>query len=533
MKLFKMFKNGKNLIEKRERHITYESQESFSGGFAVSSATPSGLRMTPENALRICTVQACIRVISNAYSTLPINVYENLPSGGRRVAENLPLHWLLKYQPNDDQDAVQFKEQLVLGLLLYGNAYAQITRDSNGNITELYALDSRVTHKQKTAEGKKFYTTIRDDKALILPKSDVMHITSLGGRSPIDLARETLGEMFEMQTRNASFWANGANVSGLLKFAGKVTKPMLDNLRRSWESTYTGANNAGKTLILEQGMDFQPISVSQQQAQFIESMKLDGNQICGIFSVPPHKVGFLDDATYSNIEEQNISFVTDCLYPLIVRTEMAMMASLLSESEVKKYKFEFNLDAQLRGRALERAQKLQIERQNGVLSIDEWRQLENRNPLPDGLGNIYQVPMNMDTLGDDIEPDPNNPKNPPSIFGMQGVNPSEPTDNTAPEAKTIFLPIVKRNVEQVMRKETKMKKEKINTPEYREYLFDTFNPIFESMCACIGIQNDSDVVKKFANDWIYNAEQKIENRQDFETNNIFSFLEKIKDERQG
>ena len=480
--------------------------------------------MSAEKALRICTVNACVRVIANAFSTLPINTYRKLPNGGRELAEELPLYWLLKYQPNEDQDACQFKEQIILGLLLYGNGYVQISRNKSGIINELYALDPKITKKQKDLNGKTYYTTTTNNIPLTLPKSDVMHVTSLGGRNPISLVSDTLRDMEEMQKRNVNFWENGANPSGVLKYAGKVTQQMLKNIRESWNQTYTGAPNAGKTLILEQGMDFQPITVTQQQAQYIESLKLDGNQICGMFSVPPHKVGFLDNATYSNIEEQNISFVTDCLQPIIIRVETAMMSSFLSESEVKKYKFEFNLDSQLRGRALERSQKLQIERQNGVLSIDEWRALENRNPLPDNLGDIYQVPMNMDTLGDGIEPDPNNPKNPPSVFGLQGVNPSEPTDNTAPEAKSVFLPIIERAIEQTLRRENKMKDEKRNSKEEEAFVFDTFKPIFDGVSALSKKEFSKRDIEGFASEWVgmtKNWQNGLEERKEL----IFKYME--------
>ena len=190
--------NETKIAEKRDSNSGYVNTE----GLNISALNGLSDAMTSEKSLRICTVHACIRVIANAFSTLPINTYENLPNKGRKLAEDFPLYWLLKYQPNDEQDAVVFKERIVIGLLLYGNAYVQISRDKQGHIVELYALDSEKTQKLKTTENKTIYSTTRDDKPLLLPKYDVMHITSLGGRNPISLASITLKEMYQMQTED-------------------------------------------------------------------------------------------------------------------------------------------------------------------------------------------------------------------------------------------------------------------------------------------------------------------------------------------
>jgi HK97 family phage portal protein len=293
-------------------------------------------------------------------------------------------------------------------LLLWGNAYAQIIRDGLGRVTALYPLLPNKTDVSRAESGEIYYTYWRDtDEArnreerggVKLEKTDVLHIPGLSfdglvGYSPIALAKIAIGMAIATEDFGASFFANGAIPGAILESPKPVTNPAM--LRNAWNSLYKGSRNYGRIAVLEEGVKYQTVGIPPDQAQFLETRKFQLNEIARIFRVPPHMIGDLEKSSFSNIEQQSMEFVKYTLDPWVVRLEQAMNMALLSPSERKKYVIKFNLDGLLRGDYETRMRGYAVGRQNGWLSANDIRRLEDMNPLPpEEGGDRYLVNGNM------------------------------------------------------------------------------------------------------------------------------------------
>jgi HK97 family phage portal protein len=192
----------------------------------------------------------------------------------------------------------------------------------------------------------------------------------------------------------ASFFGNGTHMGGVLSHPGSLGEKAQSNLRKSIEAVHQGASRAMKMLILEEGMKYERMGIPPEDAQFLQTRQHQVEDVCRWFRVPPHKIQHLLRSTFSNIEHQSIEFVTDTIRPWLVRMEQEANRKLLRPSEQGVYYTENLVDALLRGDALARSQALEIQARNGVLTPDEWRRIENRNPLPDGLGSRPMVTVN-------------------------------------------------------------------------------------------------------------------------------------------
>jgi HK97 family phage portal protein len=296
--------------------------------------------------------------------------------------------------------------------LLWGNAYAQIIRNGKGEILGLYPLMPDRMTVDRDDKGRLYYEyQVTTDDAPINKKStvklkpyDVLHIPGLGfdglvGYSPIAMAKNAIGLAIAAEEYGSKFYANGATPSGVLEHPGIVKDP--EKVRESWQSAFGGSANANKTAVLEEGMKYNPISIAPEQAQFLETRKFQINEIARIFRVPPHMVGDLEKSSFSNIEQQSLEFVKYTLEPWIVRWEQSIMRSLLSAEDKKKYFVKFNVDGLLRGDYQSRMNGYATARQNGWMSTNDIRELENLDLIPDELGgNLYLVNGNMTKLQD-------------------------------------------------------------------------------------------------------------------------------------
>ena len=297
-------------------------------------------------------------------------------------------------------------------LLLWGNAYAQIIRNGKGEVIALYPLMPNKMSVDRDANGQLYYTYTRStDEAptmqgmtVTLKPSDVLHIPGLGfdglvGYSPIAMAKNAIGMAIACEEYGAKFFANGAAPGGVLEHPGTIKDPQ--RVRDSWQSTFGGSGNANKIAVLEEGMKYTPIAISPEQAQFLETRKFQINEIARIFRVPPHMVGDLEKSSFSNIEQQSLEFVKYTLDPWVVRWEQSIMRSLLSDSEKKEYFVKFNLEGLLRGDYVSRMNGYAIGRQNGWMSANDIRELENLDRIPaEEGGDLYLINGNMLPLKD-------------------------------------------------------------------------------------------------------------------------------------
>jgi len=265
----------------------------------------------------------------------------------------------------------------------------------------------------RAANGEIFYTYRRDSKesrintssgTVILPSDEVLHIPGLGfdglvGYSPIAMAKNAVGMAMATEEYGASFFANGAAPGGVLEHPGVVKDPQ--RVKDSWNSVYQGSNKAHKIAVLEEGMKYQTIGISPEQAQFLETRKFQINEIARIFRVPPHMVGDLEKSSFSNIEQQSLEFVKYTLDPWVVRWEQALQQALILPSEKGDYFVRFNLDGLLRGDYASRMTGYSTARQNGWMSTNDIRELENMNRIPtEEGGDLYLVNGNMTKLAD-------------------------------------------------------------------------------------------------------------------------------------
>jgi HK97 family phage portal protein len=357
--------------------------------------------------MRTAAVYACVRVISEAIASLPLRLYRF--ENGLVPEPDNTLYDILHTSPNSEMTSFVFRETLMSHILLYGNGYAQILRDGLDRITALYPLlPNKMDVCRNPDNGQIFYTYWRDrdetrshekSGGVALRKEEVLHIPGLSfdglvGYSPIALAKNAIGMAIATEDYGASFFANGANPGGVLEHPGTLKDATA--LRATWEALYKGAKNSHRIAVLEEGLKFHTIGIPPEQAQFLETRKFQLNEIARVFRVPPHMIGDLEKSTFSNIEQQSMEFVKYTLDPWVVRLEQSMNQTLLSPSERKKYVVKFNLDGLLRGDYATRMNGYAIGRQNGWLSANDIRKLEDLNPISaeDG-GDRYLVNGNM------------------------------------------------------------------------------------------------------------------------------------------
>lgn len=367
----------------------------------------SGKVVTERSAMQMTAVYACVRILSEAIAGLPLHMYRYKEDGGKEKALDHPLYLLLHDEPNPEMSSFVFRETLMTHLLLWGNAYAQIIRNGKGEVVALYPLMPNKMTVSRDETGQLYYTYQKSQEELpkdntytvTLHPSDVLHIPGLGfdglvGYSPIAMAKNAIGLAIATEEYGSKFFANGAAPSGVLEHPGTIKDPQ--RVRESWMSQFGGSANSNKIAVLEEGLKYTPISISPEQAQFLETRKFQINEIARIFRVPPHMVGDLEKSSFSNIEQQSLEFVKYTLDPWVVRWEQSIQRTLLTPEEKKTYFVKFNVEGLLRGDYQSRMSGYATARQNGWMSANDIRELENldRIPAEDG-GDLYLVNGNM------------------------------------------------------------------------------------------------------------------------------------------
>ena len=372
----------------------------------------SGKAVTERSAMQMTAVYSCVRILAEAVAGLPLNLYRYTEDGGKEKAIDHPLYLLLHDEPNPEMSSFVFRETLMTHLLLWGNAYAQIIRNGKGEVIALYPLMPNKMTVDRDERGRLYYSyqrgtdeAIRDkNQTVILRPSDVLHIPGLGfdglvGYSPIAMAKNAIGMAIACEEYGAKFFANGAAPGGVLEHPGTIKDPQ--RVRESWQSTFGGSGNANKIAVLEEGMKYTPIGISPEQAQFLETRKFQINEIARIFRVPPHMVGDLEKSSFSNIEQQSLEFVKYTLEPWVTRWEQTIQRSLLSTGEKSRYFVKFNLEGLLRGDYQSRMNGYATARQNGWMSANDIRELENLDRIPtEEGGDLYLINGNMLPLKD-------------------------------------------------------------------------------------------------------------------------------------
>ena len=392
------------LFHSRDKPTNATSGSSYR--FFLGGST-SGKTVTERSAMQMTAVYSCVRILAEAIAGLPLHLYTYKEDGGKEKAIGHPLYLLLHDEPNPEMSSFVFRETLMTHLLLWGNAYAQIIRNGKGEVVALYPLMPNRMTVDRDSSGQLFYSYQMNNSdaptmktsTVILKPSDVLHIPGLGfdglvGYSPIAMAKNAIGLAIATEEYGAKFFANGATPGGLLEYPGTVKDP--DRVRESWNKGFSGSQNAGKVAILEEGMKYTPISIAPEQAQFLETRKFQINEIARIFRVPPHMVGDLEKSSFSNIEQQSLEFVKYTLDPWVVRWEQSLSRALFTPEEKKKYFVKFNVEGLLRGDYQSRMNGYATARQNGWMSANDIRELENLDRIPaEEGGDLYLINGNM------------------------------------------------------------------------------------------------------------------------------------------
>ena len=384
-----------------------QNRTSGSGYSFFMGSSASGKRVNERTSMQMTAVYSCVRILSEAVASLPLNVFRYTDSGGKEKAFDHPLYHLLHDEPNPEMSSFVFRETLMTHLLLWGNAYAQVIRNGKGEVIALYPLMPDRMSVDRDQHGHLYYKYTKtgedaptmENGSVYLSPSDVLHIPGLGfdglvGYSPIAMAKNAIGLAIAAEEYGSKFYANGAAPSGVLEHPGTLKDPA--RVRDSWNSTFGGSSNSHKVAVLEEGMKYTPISISPNEAQFLETRKFQINEIARIFRVPPHMVGDLEKSSFSNIEQQSLEFVKYTLDPWVIRWEQALYRTLLSEEEKQTLFFKFNVEGLLRGDYASRMNGYATARQNGWMSANDIRELEDLDRIPAELGgDLYLVNGNM------------------------------------------------------------------------------------------------------------------------------------------
>lgn len=377
------------------------AKDSWWGGLFYNKQNPENI-VNERNAMQITTVYACVRIIAETIASLPLNVYTRGSNGGKDKATDHPSYRVLHDEANPEMTSFSFWETVVSHMLTWGNSYSEIERDGAGRIVAIWPLAPDIVTVDK--KGGKLVYVVRVDgkdgskKDVILPSEKVLHFHGLGwdgrvGYSPIQMSRNALTLTKAAETYGKKFFDNGATPSGVLELDGVLRdKEARDRLRESWHSIHGGAENAHRIAVLEAGTKYKPISLPPNDAQFLETRRFQKADIAQIFRVPLHMINELSNATFSNIEHQSIEFVVHTIRPYLVRMEQEIRRKLfITDKERGQYFAEWLVDGLLRGDAKSRNEALQIQRQNGIINANEWREIENLNPQEGDQGKAYLV----------------------------------------------------------------------------------------------------------------------------------------------
>ena len=367
------------------------------GWTLTSPLSSAGVTVDADAVMRIATAQACIKVLAETVAYLPLGMFERLDDDNRQRARRHPLYDILHSQPNRRQTAFEWREQMMLHLLLRGNSYNRIIPGPRGPIDQLIPLHPDRTRKEQIDDDgtSVYHHTDRKGKLQTYFEDEIFHVRGMTdngilGLAQLNLGRDVFGTAMATEQYGASLFKNGAQLGGIVTVPGGTSKEGEERAESAMRR-FAGSSNAFKTMALPAGTEWQQIAMSGRDAEYLKNRKFSVTEICRIFRVPPHMIADLEKATFSNIEEQSIEFVVYALGPWLVRFEQAIRRDLILRKD--RFFAEFNVDGLLRGDIVSRYTAYGIAIEKGFKTRNEVRRLENDNPI-DGL-NTPLRPLNM------------------------------------------------------------------------------------------------------------------------------------------
>lgn len=365
--------------------------------------TLSGVVMTPQKAMTVSAVQAAVRVLSESVAQLPIQIYKETEDG-RELAPEHPLHNVLAHSPNFWMDSFQFRETMMIHLLLWGNFYGFIVKEPRtGRILEILPIHpSRMQVKQESNWTLTYTMELPENKLKTVPASDLLHIrdgsmNSFTGNSRVMWIKEAIGLSIKAESQGSLTFGNGGRPSGVLSTPEKLKPDDLAKIRESWKAAH-GGDKAMGTAVVDANFKFTPVSYNSRDSQYIESRKFQISEVARVFRVPPHMIGDLERATNNNIEHQSLEFVKFALMPWLRRIELAIETQLISRRK-NRHIVRFNTRELLRGDMAGLAQYYSNMVQNKLMTRNEVRQFEGLNKVEGG--DEFENPAITPTTGEE------------------------------------------------------------------------------------------------------------------------------------
>jgi len=354
------------------------------------SSSGSGIYVDEDTALTFSAVYACVRIKSEILASLPLNLY--FKDGDKKeIASSHKIHRLIHREPCETYTSFDWRQLMEASVMLWGNGYSKIIRDRRYNVSWLDFVPPAIVKpyqiiRSDGTKGMRYEISRHDGVKEVVEGIDMLHIKGISfdgiiGKSPIELAKESIGLGLANEKFGAEFFANGAAFAGTLNSDNKLTKEQIDRLSAQWAARHTGSGNRWKTPVLESGLKFNAIGIAPEQAQWIASRKFQLEEVARWFGIPLHMLANLDRSTNNNIEHQGIEFVTITMGPDCQRWEQEMDRKLLREDEKESYYTKFNLEGLLRGDSAARASFLNTMVTLGIFTRNEARGYEDKNPL--------------------------------------------------------------------------------------------------------------------------------------------------------
>jgi len=395
-----------NLLEAKvsSRSTTSSPAQWFVDWISGGEGSSAGVKVTERSALKYTPFWAAVRVISGTVGSLPFMVYKRGADDSKERISTHPVYKLLHDRPNEYIDPVTFIESRQAHALCYGNGYAEIQRDGAGRPIALWPLLPDRTSRKIDAAGVPYYEVrMPAGEAVQLADYNVLHIKGLGfdgytGYNVVAYHKEAIGYGVAVKEYGARFFSGDGSPSGVLEHPNNLTTDAADRLKASWQASHLGLSRSHRIQVLEEGMKWNKTGVDPGQAQALEVQRYTVDDCSRIFNIPPHKIGSLEYATYTNIEEQNIDFISSTMLYWFKKWEQEINYKLFTPSQRPSLFCEILIDALLRGSAEVRSKSYATGRQWGYLSINDIRRMENMNPIgPDG--DKYLDPLNMKPAG--------------------------------------------------------------------------------------------------------------------------------------
>ena len=379
--------------------------------WSQGGSTLAGTSISHQSAMGLAAYYACIRAISEDVGKVPLITYKRLEPHGKERAYDHPLYNLLHTSPNEEMEALTFRETLQAHALGWGNGYAEIERGSRGEAVALWPIHpSRVSiRRDENARivydivGTQMIAGVQKMMAHRLRAENVFHLRGLGseglyGYSVLSLARESLGLSLAAQQFGAAFFGNGAHIGGTIDHPQTLSDTALKHLRESWQEMYIGPAKAGTPAILEEGMKWSPIGLPPEQAQYLGTRVHQDREVARWFRMPLHKIQDMADASYGNIEQQSLDYLSDTLMPWFVRWEQQLQRKLFRNDP--EYFAEHLYSALLRSDQAARSAFYRTLFEMATLSPNELRELENLNPIGPAGDHYFMMANNFATIED-------------------------------------------------------------------------------------------------------------------------------------